>query len=384
MNVTVWHQNIDTVASRRMEILNKVIPGASLDSRMERVLGGIETQRPDIVCLQELRSCKNVFGETIDTVTPLVEGLQRLGYETRLVSYRGEDEKAFKYCIAISKRLQDDESRAIRFEGEAETVYMSVTPWGPTSDDASKEFRLASNFGVLFERCFVNQMVSVAGRTVCITSAHLPLLQKPRSHSLRVLLNSIFETYHKRGVPVIAMGDFNTIVDLGGSENLETLRSICSEGSILTHLPVREDTTMGDFPGESKSSEEALRTFVAMPTDFLFPGTQTVTSSPAWKDMDARVVSGEVIDEPTIAKFREFIADEWSKASTTDKLFGILDHVLVTDGVEVKDGCAFAPKHAFVAAETVQSEMKKAIMEGRLPEGYSSDHVPLKVTFSLK
>lgn len=373
--IKIWHQNIDTNASKRCSVLEHVVPGAALDERMKGVLAGIKEHLPDVVSLQELRKCSNRFGEALDSVTPIVSGLKALGYLGRVVSYRGEDDKAFKYCVAVR------EDGPVAFaDGDTRRVYMSLTPGAPTPDDLDPDARRTRNFGVDWERCFVSQRLAVqeTGHTFALVSAHLPIVKSARDASLRLLLQTATQVDAKE--PVVVVGDFNTIPDLGGADNVATMDAV---SPVLARLPIKMDSAMGAFPGEHAA--ECQRTFVGMPNDLLLDD-RYITSSDEWQEMEAATVAlgpGEALDDGDVARFRDMMASKWLSVHRPEFLTTKLDYVLVSRaGVEVEGGCARAPEIAFATIESVRDEMDAAIRAGRLPTSYCSDHTPL--AFSLR
>lgn len=220
-NLGLYHQKISMLTH----------PGFDCASRMPLILQALRDADPDILLLQEARACSVVQVDgskvDVDSITPVVEFLKARGYEVVVTPYN-PTEQAFSYITAAKSSL---------FEIK-ETITKYVTTDGEFLEDRTNPEQVKEHaFGEMWERCVAATELATRSNPysprIYVINVHLGLGRACRMAAATQTLPSLVASIPPYN-PVIMAGDFNTIGDLGGQEQLAA-----TEASSATSRVVR-------------------------------------------------------------------------------------------------------------------------------------------------
>ncbi len=248
--------------------------------RTNSILTYIEAQQLDIVQIQEARRCVLNNGRIVDSITPIVDGLHAMGFETVLQPYNPTGGKCFYYIVGYRNvKLVGSYPRWV-----TKTPAVALDRVGMTDEEIKDH-----NFGAFFERCFfVTEFENGAGVRFNCINVHMDIPWMPRYHASRILAEYLNDIAGD-ALRFICSGDFNSFPDWNGSEQLALIE-------------------FDDALSEYKS------TFIAYPYDF-------------GKDHGRLVKNGlfDKMDALDVEEKREFILDTFKNECSA--LGGNLDHM---------------------------------------------------------
>jgi len=219
----------------------------------------VEAYNPDIITVQEGRAFE-MNGVIVDSVTPVVQHLEDLGYTVVSQPYN-PTEFAFCYVTAFKNS---------RFELESQRpCYITKTPDQPTnrpdtsglSLDEIKEIDQQikkDNYGEYWERCLsLTQVKDKQDESfLLIVNTHLGFSENLRLKASEILSTIAQETLDlDSSARIIVQGDFNTFPEWIGPEQIEKIR----EKGVLSHASENLLLPNGNLVGFS---------FIAFPYDF--------------------------------------------------------------------------------------------------------------------
>lgn len=256
--------NIDTNIARTEEgYARDAFPELRVNARMPKLIRAleyiIEMGAPDIIQLQEARCFTTKFGDKVDSITPLVEFLQRQGYQVSSKRYN-PSERAFSYIEAIKSTYTIDEESS---------RYFTKTPDEPT-DHANHAERLsdikAHNFGEEWERsAYITKFHDANGQTYYAFNVHLGITLEHRLKAAELIKQWAHEYIEREPrSKIIITGDFNTFPDWGGPKQLEILAkdSKLKEATKMLFLhPTMQpiNSSFIAFPPDFGANEKDLR-----------------------------------------------------------------------------------------------------------------------------
>lgn len=265
--------NIDTNIARTEEGYARETHAAwRANERAPKVVAAIDevllAKRPDVVNIQECRQFQTKFGDTVDSLTPLLDLFNSRGYEALVNSYNeAGGDKAFKFITAY-----DPEKMAVE---DSYMRYFTRTPDSPTprpdtthmSMDEAREVAdqiKAHNFGSEWERGV--QVTRFRHRDMDAPfysiNVHLDLPEQHRLKAADLMLQFILEILeHEPHAKIVMEGDFNSFRDRGGPQQLEILRGATFDGQQL----LKEATQDLRLP----SKEPANFSFIPFPFDLI-------------------------------------------------------------------------------------------------------------------
>jgi len=208
MNIVSW--NIDTnIGLVEGGFAYDSYPECRVSNRMPHILNTltrfVQEEKVDGFLIQEGRSFVNRFGEVVNSVTPIVEKLEGLGFEVLTQKYNPSD-LAFTYITAV---------RSSRFSMEArEVLFLTKSPNEPTDhhDHAARIQEIKDhNFGEEWERCVFTTVVKdiKSEEVVRLTNVHLGISKESRIEACR-LMNA-----NMQGRFNLYVGDFNAFPEEG-------------------------------------------------------------------------------------------------------------------------------------------------------------------------
>lgn len=283
-------------ANQRAELIKKTVKNI------------IELKRPEVVNIQECRRFKDRSGELVDSLTPLKDLFEELGYEKVVSPYNkaGGDE-VFQFITAYDPEKLTLLSQDLKF--------LTKTPDTPTvrpdmsgkSEDEKNKINATikdNNYGTAWERgVLITEFEHNATKEKIFTiNVHLDI---PLEYRLRVtvLLTQFIQKIVEENpsAKIVATGDFNAFSDWGGPKQMEKINSATFNGTKL----VQEATQKLRF----SNKEDANHTFIPFPYDFVgkIEGT----------NIDGTEIH-ELISQISPEKDRDEALSEFSKADKED------------------------------------------------------------------
>ncbi|SHN29278.1 hypothetical protein [Rhizobacter sp. OV335] len=274
---TTLTYNIDTNLIRAEEgYARETHPQWRVNTRIELVKGAVGSilaiHRPMVVNIQECRKCETRFGDTVDSVTPLVELFESHGYRSLVMGYNeAGGDKGFKFITAYDPQKLTLERSYMR--------YLTKTPKAPTPRPDTSNMTQAEivevqkrikdhNFGEDWERGVLVTRFKHCDMTDHFYSinVHMAIPEVHRRKAAALLLDFVAEIVaEESNAKIVIQGDFNSFSDRGGPEQLQALREEVFEGEKL----LNEATQDLRFP----NGEKANLSFIAFPYDlFGFTG----------------------------------------------------------------------------------------------------------------
>lgn len=272
-DVTLLGYNIDTNMARSEEGIGRdCYPALRANARAplvkDTVRAIIDSDRPNVVNIQECRRFVTKFGDEVDSISSLLSLFKEKRYSVVQRSYNeAGGDKAFQFLTAYDRE-------ALRLKG-AYMRYFTKTPTEPTprpdtsglsAAEASavmqgiKEHNFGSEWerGVLVTRFQHKYLVE----PFFSINVHLDIPEAHRLKAAEMIREFLIEIIAEHPTAKIVIeGDFNTFPDRGGPEQLEILNGATFEGEKL----LNEATQHLVLP----SGEPAAFSFIAFTHDFI-------------------------------------------------------------------------------------------------------------------
>ena len=227
----------------------------------------------DIINVQELKNTLNKYDETIDSLTPLKNYLEIIGYGVLIHPYNSINNKAFWYITAYKK----DEFKAINNKLKYFTKTPDTATLRPNAESKNREQIEATirenNYGEVFERgTFITHFKHIkTGQDIIDFNIHLgiPIIHRKEASKLITEFAKQELTYNTNAKIVIG-GDFNSFTGKEGIEQINIIKNATLNGkALLTEVsdklyliskkPVSED---------NKELAPENNTFIFYPFDF--------------------------------------------------------------------------------------------------------------------
>ncbi len=358
--------NIDTNIGRTEEnYARDSHPEWRVGARMPKIQAALkkiyDEHAPDVIHLQEGRKFVTIFGDEVDSITPLVSFLQSLGYQVAAEQYNPSD-RSFSYITAIKKGFVVD---------GYEKIYLTKTPDRPTDHTNHKE-RIAEikshNFGEEWERSiFVTNFHDAKGRQYRARNMHLGIVESARYASCEMIRQDSEQAIAKNPTILeVSTGDCNTFSDWGGPRQLEILtkNGILKDASKDLRLPNGQEVHFSfvAYPYDYAADEQRLNEQCKKDTGMALPAFLSRLLPRARKE--------------TIEK---------TFAAHCKALCGKLDRALIYGFLSAKTTLLLTPQFQDFDADHVSEESVKDFILRHHHEGpaFASDHQPILVTLQL-
>ncbi len=205
--------NIDTNIGRTEEnYARDSHPEWRVGARMPKIQSSLkqicDTESPDVIHIQEGRKFITKFGDEVDSITPLMQYLEVLGYQVSTEQYNPSD-RSFSYITAIKNGYVID---------GYEKLYLSKTPNKPT-DHTNHAERIKEikdhNFGEEWERCiYITNFHDKDGRKYRGKNIHLGIVEKARYEACDMIRKDSEQAIAQNPeILEFGTGDFNTFPD---------------------------------------------------------------------------------------------------------------------------------------------------------------------------
>lgn len=186
----------------------------------------IKRDNPDLIHLQEARRCTTKFGDTIDSITPLVDFLQTARYQVWVQPYNETGGSVFQFITALKDNYTKTGNQ-----------FIYITENRQPTDHSDHSNRLAEikkhNFGEEWERClYVTQFKDKHNTLYYSCNVHLGLGLEHRKKASEILNEWAHRVkLENPAAKIIITGDFNTFSDWGGPQQLDIIKTT----GLLTH-----------------------------------------------------------------------------------------------------------------------------------------------------
>ena len=331
-------------ANARAESIQDTLSKISLDSR------------PDLLFFQEGRDFSNNRGDRVDSVTPLKDYLESLGYKTHVQTYNETGDLTFQYITAWNPKRYGLLKMKVS--------YLTKTPNLATQfDEKVTPENKDNNFGELFERCvpIYKLQDKTGGKTVFAINSHLYLGYNARIESSK-LLNKIAESLSRHSdAAVIMAGDFNTFPDWGGADMIKEITA----GDVLT-----------DATADLRLNGQPFNSSIA-----LYPFDYGSKEGSLKSETNALNDQSRPVEERRSGIWRLY-------AEQSPVLGGVLDHVFVRGLSPLSAEVRPVPLYTDIDAPadyTVES-VRDYVLRGQTTgtPAFASDHMPLLVKLKGK
>lgn len=260
--------NIDTNFVRLEEGYAKdSFPEWRIKKRIPLIMQKIADVNPDIINLQEMRKADTKQGDHVDSLTPMINQLQKQGYTVVSRDYNETGGASFKYISAFKQN---------RFEltNDPQIKFFTKTPDTPTPRPDTKGLNTEevkavedkikdNNFGQFFERgALIAEIKDTrTGNDIFLMNAHIDIPEKVRLKSAEKLGDFAKEILDRKpDAQIILSGDFNSFADIKGKEEMETVRAAKDSRGEKIFEEVSEDLRLPD-------GQKTRTSFFAFPYD---------------------------------------------------------------------------------------------------------------------
>lgn len=413
--LTVLTWNIDTnIVRSEGGFGGALFPDFRANARMPIILKSLErligTHQPDVINIQECRKfISELFGDQVDSLTPIVGLLQSMGYEVIVQGYRPA-ELAMSYISAYNPH---------RFEKaftKTRTPYFSKTPEAHTEHPDTKGLSSEAvariekeikdnNFGEFWERCMLIYDLTdkVSGEVMHFGNVHLGIVADQRFASSEILGRFLQERNS------IYTGDFNTFPDGGGAAQIGLiLTKGIKDGSTELVLSSGGTPAIEPLLPEAKSTKDFLRigtdgtpliksiltlpdgrpveaSFIAFPFDLFGPDRPHIESLVRKFNADFKAAWGNEDkgkEKELLSTLKREILETFEKNCTA--VGGILDHVFYNMPSAKKVTSVLDPTPQFGPLPAYDERtVKEYILKHSGSPAFASDHQPIVTKFVL-
>lgn len=259
-NFKILSFNIDTNILRTEEgYARDSHPEWRVGNRMPKIQAAltdiVAEHKPDVVQIQEGRDFTTVFGDRVDSVTPVMDTLRVAGYQVNTTQYNPSD-RAFSYITAVKPDFTIDGHQKL---------YLTKTPDVPTDHRLPIAEVKANNFGSEWERCvYITSFHDIHGRQYRVKNVHLDLGLEQRKAACEILRrDSEAAVAANPALLEASTGDFNSFPDWGGPEQGEIMvrggavQEVTADLRLSNGKPV--SSTFIAFPYDFAANENRLR-----------------------------------------------------------------------------------------------------------------------------
>lgn len=263
-------------------------------------VSAIRDHHPDLLFFQECRRFE-AFDGVVDSLSGVQATLREKGYQVLVNPYdETGGEKAFQYVTAYDPNVFALEERSMRYFSrtpDKATVRPDMSSMSAQDATGALNEIKYNNFGIEWGRCaFIVKLRHKELRDpVYAINVHLDIAEDHRVKATELLIQFVAEIVKQEpGAHILIEGDFNTLPDRGGPEQLAVLRDAKHGDEPLLH-EATENLMLSD-------GTKASHTFIAYPYDFMGPQGRDMRGTP----VGDLVLKGAGIDDLiSMLEFRE-------------------------------------------------------------------------------